>query len=135
MIDLRRRDEIQIDSHAGGFRSEEEALNGFNLRHPDRPMHYYNVQTTRGSPSENELQIENVVRYVQAALSTDPTAVFYFHCRAGRDRTGVMIAAIESMVGGCQWPEVQRRLMEYRFSRSYSRPLLQPLRNVIGVDH
>ena len=134
MIDLRRPDEIQSDSHAGGFRSEEEALADFNRRHPDRPMRYYNVRTTRETPRENERQIENVVRYVRQALSDDPAAVFYLHCRAGRDRTGVMVAAIESLVGGCPWPQVRRQLFAYRFDRSYARPLLRPLQRAIGVD-
>jgi len=134
MIDLRRLDEIQADSRAGGFRSEEEALADFNRRHPDRPIHYYNVRTTRETPRENERQIENVVRYVRQALSDDPAAVFYLHCRAGRDRTGVMIAAIESLVGGCPWPQVRGQLFAYRFNRSYARPLLRPLRHAIGLD-
>lgn len=133
MIDLRRLDEIQSDSHAGGFRSEEEALADFNRRHPDRPMRYYNVRTTRETPRENERQIENVVRYVRQALSEDPAAVFYLHCRAGRDRTGVMVAAIESLVGGCPWPQVRGQLFAYRFDHSYTRPLLRPLQRAIGV--
>ena len=94
MIDLRRPDEIQSDSRMGGFLSEEEALADFSRRHPDHPMRYLNVRTNRNRPQENQAQIENVVRYVQAQLREDPAAVFYLHCRAGRDRTGVMVAAI-----------------------------------------
>ncbi len=134
MIDLRRPDEILHDSRSGGFRSEEEALADFNQRHPERPIRYFNVRTTRETPSENQRQIENVVRYVQEALREDPAAVFYFHCRAGRDRTGVMVAAIESVVGECPWPEVRRQLFSYRFARNYARPLLYPLRRAIGLD-
>lgn len=134
MIDLRRPDEILSDSRFGGFRSEEEALADYNRRHPERPMRYFNVRTTRETPSENQRQIENVVRYVQQSLHEDPTAVFYLHCRAGRDRTGVMVAAIESLVGGCPWPQVRSRLFSFRFSRSYARPLLRPLEHAIGVE-
>lgn len=133
MIDLRRPDEIQSDSRMGGFQSEEEALADFSRRHPDHPMRYLNVRTTRNRPQENQAQIENVVRYVQAQLREDPAAVFYLHCRAGRDRTGVMVAAIESVVGECPWPAVRRQLYAYRFSRSYARPLLYPLQNAIGL--
>jgi hypothetical protein len=133
MIDLRRPDEIQSDSRMGGFLSEEEALADFSRRHPDHPMRYLNVRTNRNRPQENQAQIENVVRYVQAQLREDPAAVFYLHCRAGRDRTGVMVAAIESVVGECPWPAVRRQLYAYRFSRSYARPLLYPLQNAIGL--
>ncbi len=133
LIDLRRPDEILMDSRSGGFRSAEEAVADFNRRHPERPMRYHNVRTTRESPEENQRQIEQVVRYVQEALRDEPSAVFYLHCRAGRDRTGVMIAAIESVVGGCPWPEVRSALFAYRFSRSYARPLLRPLQRAIGV--
>lgn len=134
MIDLRRADEILMDSRDGGFRSEEAALADFNRSHPDRPIRYFNVRTTRETPDENQRQIENVVRYVQQALSEDPAAVFYLHCRAGRDRTGVMIAAIESVVGECPWPEVRAELFAYRFDRSYVRPLLRPLQRAIGLN-
>jgi hypothetical protein len=134
MIDLRRPDEILSDSQTGGFRSEEEVVADFSRRHPERPMHYFNVRTTRETPQENERQITNVVRYVQQALSEDPTAVFYLHCRAGRDRTGVMVAAIESMVGACPWPAVRRQLFAFRFARSFTRPLLRPLQRAIGVE-
>lgn len=133
MIDLRRPDEIHSDSRAGGFRSEEEALADFNRTHPEHPLRYHNVRTERDTPLENERQIEGVVRYVQQTLREEPAAVFYLHCRAGRDRTGVMIAAIESLVGECPWPEVRRQLFAYRFDRSYARPLLRPLQRVIGV--
>lgn len=134
VIDLRRPDEIQIDSRDGGFRSEQEAVDDFNQRHPDRPIRYVNVQTGRDTPRENERQILNVVRYVQQALRDDPTAVFYLHCRAGRDRTGVMVAAIESLVGECPWPEVRRQLFAYRFDRSFAYALLHPLERALGVD-
>lgn len=134
MIDLRRPDEIESDSRAGGFRSEEEALADFNQRHPDHPMRYLNVRTARRTPLENERQIQNVVRYVQQALTDDPSAVFYLHCRAGRDRTGVMVAAIESVVGECPWPEVRGQMFAYRFDRSYIGPLLRPLQRAIGLD-
>lgn len=133
MIDLRRPDEIAADSEFGGFQSEEAALADFNRAHPDHPIRYHNVTTSRSTPDENQRQIENVVRYVQQALSEDPAAVFYLHCRAGRDRTGVMIAAIESVVGECPWPEVRRQLFAYRFDRSFARPLLRPLQRAIGV--
>lgn len=133
MIDLRRPDEIRNDSESGGFASEEEAVATFNRDHPGRAMRYFNVRTTRNRPDENQAQIENVVRYVQAALREDPTAGFYLHCRAGRDRTGVMVAAIESVVGECPWPAVRSHLYAYRFSRSYARPLLYPLQRAIGV--
>lgn len=133
MIDLRRPDEILMDSQMGGFRSEEEAVAAFSQRHPEHPMRYLNVRTTRNQPRENQAQIENVVRYVQGVLREDPGAVFYLHCRAGRDRTGVMVAAIESMVGECPWPAVRRELFAYRFSRSYARPLLHPLQHAIGL--
>ncbi len=133
MIDLRRPDEILADSQAGGIQSEEAALADFNRAHPDRPIRYYNVTTSRSTPEENQRQIENVVRYVQQVMSEDPAAVFYLHCRAGRDRTGVMIAAIESVVGECPWPEVRRELFAYRFDRSFARPLLRPLQRAIGV--
>ncbi len=133
MIDLRRADEIAADSEFGGFRSEEAALADFNRAHPDHPIRYHNVTTSRTTPEENQRQIENVVRYVQQALSEDPSAVFYLHCRAGRDRTGVMVAAIESVVGECPWPEVRRQLFAYRFDRSFARPLLRPLQRAIGV--
>jgi len=134
MIDLRRPDEILHDSLTGGFRSEEEALADFSRRHPDRPMRYLNVRTSRTEPRVNQAQIENVVRYVQGVLREEPGAVFYLHCRAGRDRTGVMVAAIESVVGECAWPAVRRQLYAYRFSRSYARPLLYPLQRAIGLD-
>jgi hypothetical protein len=133
MIDLRRPDEIQSDSRMGGFRSEEEALADFSQRHPERPMRYLNVRTTRNQPRENQAQIERVVRYVQEELREAPGAVFYLHCRAGRDRTGVMVAAIESVVGECPWAAVRRELFAYRFSRSYARPLLYPLQHAIGL--
>lgn len=133
VIDLRRPDEIEHDSRMGGFHSEEEALADFNRRHPDHPLRYFNVRTTRNRPDENQAQIENVVRYVQSQLREDPSAVFYLHCRAGRDRTGVMVAAIASVVGECPWPAVRRELYTYRFSRSYARPLLHPLERAIGV--
>jgi hypothetical protein len=134
VIDLRRPDEILMDSRSGGFRSEEEAVADFSQRHPERPMHYFNVRTTRESPDENQRQIENVVRYVQEALRDDPSAVFYLHCRAGRDRTGVMVAAIESVVGACPWPRVRSALFAFGFSRSYARPLLRPLQRAIGLN-
>jgi protein tyrosine/serine phosphatase len=133
VIDLRRPEEIRADSRTGGFRSEEEALADFNQQHPDHPIRYFNVQTTRDRPLQNQQQIENVVRYVQQALRENPAAVFYVHCRAGRDRTGVMIAAIESALGGCPWSEVRRELFSFRFSRSYARPLLYPLQRAIGL--
>jgi hypothetical protein len=50
VIDLRRPDEILMDSRSGGFRSEEEALADFSQRHPEHPMRYFNVRTTRESP-------------------------------------------------------------------------------------
>lgn len=133
VIDLRRPDEILMDSQMGGFRAEEEALADFSRRHPDHPIRYLNVRTSRTQPRENQAQIENVVRYVQQVLREDPSAVFYLHCRAGRDRTGVMVAAIESIVGECPWAAVRRQLFAYRFSRSYARPLLYPLQNAIGL--
>ncbi|MFO0630837.1 MAG: tyrosine-protein phosphatase [Polyangiales bacterium] len=133
MIDLRRPDEILSDSQMGGFHTEEEALADFGRRHPDHPIRYLNVRTSRTQPRENQTQIENVVRYVQDVLREDPAAVFYLHCRAGRDRTGVMIAAIASVVGECPWPAVRRQLYAYRFSRSYARPLLYPLQHAIGL--
>ncbi len=134
VIDLRRPGEIYGDSLVGGMRSERDAVEGFNRRHPDRAMRYFNVQTTRDVPEENERQMRSVVRYVQDALRDEPGAVFYFHCRAGRDRTGVMVAAVESIVGGCPWPEVRQELFDYRFSWSYVRPLLHPLEHLLGVD-
>jgi Tyrosine phosphatase family len=134
LIDLRRPDEIQADSSMGGFRTEEQILGEYNQRHPDHPMRYFNVRTTRETPEENERQIQNVARYVEQALIEDPSAVFYLHCRAGRDRTGVMVAAIQSLVGGCPWPEVRRELFAYRFTRNYTRALLLPLRHALGLD-
>jgi hypothetical protein len=133
MIDLRRPDEIAIDSHTDRFRSEQAAVAEFTARHPDHPMRYFNVRTTRDQPRENQEQIESVVRYVRRILRDEPNAVFYLHCRAGRDRTGVMVAAIESVVGECPWPAVRRRLFSFRFSRSYAEPLLYPLQRAIGM--
>ncbi len=133
IIDMRRTGEIRIDSRAGGIRSEEAVVTEFNARHPERPMHYFNVQTTRDTPSENERQLGNVVHYVQDALRDDPSAVFYVHCRAGRDRTGVVVAAIESLVGECPWPGVRRRLFSFHFGYNYVEPLLRPLEHLLHV--